>query len=163
MVTTLPDRDVTISLPGSLRASVDRDIGVPDSGLARSGRSSSVEIFNGVYEMKVPRPSKVGSVKNVKAEVEEIYSDHVIMRGAKDKQDGKNEFVISVENGLLDVTLVFIVFLFNKLWVIFFLNKSLVHKIKIEHLLLISNIKTKIFITDCKLNKSLTQTFAMLF
>jgi len=89
-VTTLPDRDVTISLPGSLRASVDRDIGVPDSGLARSGRSSSVEIFNGVYEMKVPRPSKVGSVKNVKAEVEEIYSDHVIMRGAKDKQNGKN-------------------------------------------------------------------------
>lgn len=87
-VTTLPDRDVTISLPGSLRASVDRDIGVPESGLARSGRSSSVEIFNGVYEMKVPRPPKSGKAQG-KAEVEEIYSDHIIMRGKKEDVNGK--------------------------------------------------------------------------
>ncbi len=92
-VTTLPDRDVTISLPGSLRASVDREIGIPDSGLARSGRSSSVEIFNGVYEMKVPRPPKAGTTttKTGKtAEVEEIYSDHIILRGANNSSNSSN-------------------------------------------------------------------------
>merc|ERR1719400_1418536 len=54
---TLPDENVTISLPGSKRGSrqpsVDRD------GLKRSSRSSSMEIFTGVYEIKVPHPANL--------------------------------------------------------------------------------------------------------
>jgi hypothetical protein len=86
---------------GSLRASVDRDIGIPDSDLGRSGRSSSVEIFNGVYEVKVPRPRKSGKAQG-KAEVEEIYSDHIVMRGKKEDINGEKCRVIAVVN-LLDV------------------------------------------------------------
>ena len=39
--------------------------------------------------MKVPRPPKSGKVK-AKAEVEEIYSDHIIMRGKKEDVNGLN-------------------------------------------------------------------------
>merc|ERR1719228_388470 len=57
---TLPDENVTISLPGSKRSS--RQPSMDREGLKRSSRSSSMEIFTGVYEIKVPHPANL--IKN---------------------------------------------------------------------------------------------------
>ncbi len=76
-VTSLPDSNVTISLPGSLRASVDRELAVPESKVIKPAHNPSVEIFNGVYEVKVP----ISEESSEKTQVEEIYTDHIIMRG----------------------------------------------------------------------------------
>ena len=68
-------QNVTISLPGSKRgsrqASVDRD------GLKRSSRSSSMEIFTGVYEIKVPHPANLVKNKDKFASVNEIHTDTI--------------------------------------------------------------------------------------
>ena len=68
-------QNVTISLPGSKRAS--RQPSVDREGLKRSDRSSSMEIFTGIYEIKVPHPSNMVNNKNKYDSVNEIHTDTI--------------------------------------------------------------------------------------
>ena len=98
--TTLPDQKVTISLPSSRRTSrnpsVDRETrSRPPRLSAAKFRSSSLEIFNGTYEMRVPKKKKSN-----RAEVREIKSDLVVSVAAKAEEDSHK--AISVSNGDVD-------------------------------------------------------------
>ena len=68
-------QNVTISLPGSKRGS--RQPSVDREGLKRSDKSSSMEIFTGIYEIKVPHPSNMVNNKNKYDSVNEIHTDTI--------------------------------------------------------------------------------------
>merc|ERR1712223_456393 len=87
---TLPDENVTISLPGSKRGSrqpsVDRSSETCVGGqLKKSSQSSSMEIFTGIYEMKIPNPVN-GLNKNQTnkhASVNEIHTDTIRLKSGE--------------------------------------------------------------------------------
>ena len=72
-------QNVTISLPsskrGSRQPSMDRD-------LKRSSRSASMEIFTGVYEIKVPMGKKTSS----KATVSELHTDTIRLKSGNENE-----------------------------------------------------------------------------
>ena len=81
-------QNVTISLPsskhGSRQPSMDRENS--NNKLTKSSRSESMEIFTGVYEMKVPCNNSKQT-----AAVNEIHSDTIRLRSGTDQETtGKN-------------------------------------------------------------------------
>ena len=82
-------QNVTISLPsskhGSRQPSMDRENS--NNKLTKSSRSESMEIFTGVYEMKVPCNNSKQT-----AAVNEIHSDTIRLRSGTDQETTGNKY-----------------------------------------------------------------------
>ena len=77
---SLCQQNVTISLPGSKRGSRQPSL---DRDLKRSSRSASMEIFTGVYEIKVPMGKKTSS----KATVNELHTDTIRLKSGNNEEE----------------------------------------------------------------------------
>lgn len=86
--TVLPEQNVTISLPASRRTSRNASVDREAANLVRQRlqASSSVEIFNGTYEMKVPHPK---AKRKMSAEITEIKTEFVTLE-SKDESSSSS-------------------------------------------------------------------------
>ena len=93
-------QNVTISLPnsqrGSRQPSMDRD-------LKRSSRSASMEIFTGVYEIKVPMGGKKTS--SSKATVNELHTDTIRLKSGNESETTQVTFKAPQATNALDESL----------------------------------------------------------